>query len=144
MFLSDLTNRGSTPALAAMLSYTQQRHGMIARNIANIDTPGYQAERLDPEMFQKALGEALRDRRSDAGRRFGVRSAEQFEVNEDGSVRVRPVTTPLGNVMFHDGTTLSIEQEMSDLASNAMMHQTATSLLRGHFERLMTAIRGRI
>ena len=144
MFISSLTERGSMPALIHLLSYTEQRHRMIAENIANVDTPGYRAKRLDPKAFEEALGEAMDRRGSDPRNPLTLPVHRQFEVDEFGSLRVHPTTAPARNVMFHDGTTISIDREMADLASNAMVHNAATTMLSGKFNGLMTAIRGRL
>jgi flagellar basal body rod protein FlgB len=39
---------------------------------------------------------------------------------------------------------MSIEEQMADLAENAMMHETVTTLLRGRFDGLRKAIAGRL
>ncbi len=144
MFINTLTERGSMPALIHLLSYTQQRHRMIAENIANVDTPGYRAKRLDPKAFEEALGEAMDRRGSDPRNPLTLPVHRQFTVDDSGSLRVHPTTVPLRNALFHDGTTISIDREMADLAANAMVHEAATTLLSGKFDELMTAIRGRL
>ncbi len=47
MFISNLTDRGATPALVKMLAFNEARLSVIAQNIANSNTPGYKAKRLD-------------------------------------------------------------------------------------------------
>jgi len=144
VFIGSLTEHGSMPALIHLLSFTEQRHRMIAENIANVDTPGYRAKRLDPQAFEDALGEAMDRRGSDPRNPLTLRAHRQFEVDKFGSLRVHPITAPARNVMFHDGTTISIDREMADLAANAMVYNAATAMLSGKFNGLMTAIRGRL
>ncbi|GMV96243.1 MAG: hypothetical protein AMXMBFR83_06110 [Phycisphaerae bacterium] len=67
MFFEDLVNGGGVPALEKMLAFTQARQRMLAENVANVDTPGYQAKQLDARAFQLALRQALDAQRS-AGR----------------------------------------------------------------------------
>jgi flagellar basal body rod protein FlgB len=47
-------------------------------------------------------------------------------------------------MLFYDGTNVSIEREMSDLAANAMLHEVTTNLLRGRYDALQKAIRGQV
>jgi flagellar basal-body rod protein FlgB len=46
----------TTQALAASLKYRQMRQELIASNIANAETPGYKAKKID---FEDALARAL-------------------------------------------------------------------------------------
>jgi flagellar basal-body rod protein FlgB len=143
MFFDELLNRGVTPALTATLSYTESRHKMIAENVANIDTPGYKAKQLDVRAFQKALGEAL-DRRTNDSLQPLVLEGREFRSDPTGALRVTPSLTPTDNVLFHDGTNLSLEREMADLAENSMTHQLTATLLGRKFDMLRKAIRGKL
>ncbi len=143
MFISNLTDRGATPALVATLAYTQARHQVIAENVANWGNPNYKTKRLDRRMFQEALGRALDERGKDAGKPFQLPATDQFHTDARGSLRVTPTQRPAENVLFHDGTNMSVERQMADLAENAMMHEVTTTLLRGRYEGLRKAIQGR-
>ena len=46
--------------------------------------------------------------------------------------------------MRHDGNTVSIEAEMSNLSKNALTQRVFTRLLVNRFQALRTAIRGRM
>ena len=144
MFISSLTDRGATPALVATLSYTHSRHKMIAENVANWGNPDYKTKRLDPRVFQEALGRALDARGKDINKPFSLPSTDEFHSDRRGSVQVTPIETPPENILFHDGTNMSIERQMADLAENAMTHEQATTLLRGRYDGLRKAIRGRL
>ena len=50
------------PVLQEVVSFSQARHAVLAGNIANIDTPGYQARDLSVEDFQARLKQAIDDR----------------------------------------------------------------------------------
>ena len=144
MFISSLTERGSMPALIHLLSYTEQRHRMIAENVANWHTPGYKTKQLDPKAFQQALRRALDAKGSDPNKPFVVRNTRQFGTAKGGYLRVTPSEKPVDNVLFHDRTNASIERMMTNLADNAMVHEAATTLLKGNFDGLRKAIRGRM
>ena len=59
-------------------------------------------------------------------------------------MHVRPSERPLENALHHDGTNASIEEQMAALAETGMMHQLATTLLKGNYDGLRKAIRGRV
>lgn len=144
MFIENLAESGATPALVKTLAFNEARLQMIAENLANSTTPGYRTKQLDTKAFQQSLREAL-DRRSRAPHeRFVVRSGQEVETDDRGVLQVTPSLTPAENVLFHDGTNMSIERQMADLAETGMMHDLATTLLGGKFQSLRTAIRGRV
>lgn len=138
-----LTDNGPTPALAAVLSFTQERHRVIAENIANLGTPGYKAKQVDVGAFQRSLGEAMDRRAAGAADRLSF-STPGFELGRDGRLRVTPSLRPADGLLFHDGTNHSLEREMADLAENGLAHQTAAQLLGVKFEGMRKAIRGRL
>lgn len=141
-FFSGLINRRSVQAMDLTLAFVSAKHRVIAENIANVDTPGYRARRLDGRLFQEALAEALERRGPRPDSPVRLPRTRQFVHQADGRVRFYPQERPLRNVMFHDGTTGRIEMEMKELAENQMMHQLVTTLLRGEYEGLLKAIRG--
>jgi flagellar basal-body rod protein FlgB len=143
-FFENLTNRGATPALVATMSFTHARHRLIADNVANIQTPGYKARHLDYDAFQQALGKALEARGSDPARSLHIDDGDQFRTDEAGKLTFSPRTRPGRNAVFHDGTNISVEREMSDLAANAMLHEMTTTLLKGRYDGLRKAIRGQV
>ncbi len=64
--LPSMLNNTTLPVLEQAVNFAQSRHGVLAGNIANIDTPGYKTRDLSPELFQESLKRALekRDARS--------------------------------------------------------------------------------
>lgn len=116
---------------------------MIAQNVANIGVPDYKTKQLDVKAFQKALGRALDERGSDHRRPFVI-EGRQFRTNDRGELMVTPGDLPAENVLFHDGTNMSIERQMADLAQNAMVNEMTNTLLKTRFNGLYKAIRGRV
>lgn len=127
-----------------MLTFNESRLRMLSENIANVHTPGYRAKQLDVRGFQRALREALDARGGDPRKPFVVKGGNEVRTMEDGRLRVTPSRYPVRNLLFHDNTNLSLEQQMSDLAKTGMMHELVTSLLRGRYEGLRKAIRGTV
>jgi len=141
-YFADITNRGATPALIATMSFNEARLRVAAENVANVHTPGYRAKHLDARLFQRALRKALDAKGADARRNLEIASGREVRTEADGSLSIRPSTRPVDNALFHDGTNLSLEREMAELAETGMLQDLATTLLRGKFEGLRTAIRG--
>ena len=73
-----------------------------------------------------------------------MRGSNQCRVDASGRLEITPTCEPAVNVLFHDQMNMRVERQMAMLAENAMMHQLVTDRLRGRFEALLTAIRGRM
>ncbi len=127
-----------------MMVFTQARVKVISENVANSATPGYRAKHLDTRAFQGALRKALDARGGDPHKPFRVEVDDQVATDEQGFLRVTPTETPVENILFHDGTNQSIERQMADLAETRMMHELASTLLRGRYDGIRKAIRGTV
>lgn len=141
MFLSSVTDRGATPALVSTMAFNQVRLKTIAENVANWQTPGYRAKQVDTSEFRQALRSALSDRGGDVRKPFTIR-ADHVRTAADGRLQVTTTERPADHLLFHDGTNLSIEREMADLADAGMAQELTAALLRDRFDGLRKAIRG--
>jgi len=90
------------------------------------------------------LREALEEAQQTGTRRLILRDNAQFSTGPDGQIQARPVREPAPNVLFHDGTNARLEELLADVAKNSLSYEVATSLLRGRYENLLRAIRGRV
>lgn len=142
MFVTDVTSGGAFPVLEKALAFTEARNRMFATNIANITTPGYRAKQLDTGAFQAALRKAA-DRQA-AGGDFKLETSGEFRTDAAGFLEVHPSEEPVENLLFHDGTNARIEKQMAGLAQNAMMSQMAAELLKGYYDGIQKAVRGRL
>ena len=109
----------SSPMMQQLQSYldvTATRQSLIAANMANIDTPGFQTRDLN---FSQALADA------EAGQNPG--NAEQL--------------VP-GLVSRPDGNNVNLDRESFLMAQTQLQYQTGISLLRDEFHRLNLAING--
>ncbi len=143
MWLDGILASRTTRAVELAAMFTEERHRVLAENIANIDTPDYRARQLDRSAFQKSLSEALKRSRDDRLQRLDLRGNAQFCGGPDGRVSVRPAVTSAPNVLFHDGTNARLETLMSEVTRNALDHQMALNLLQTRYGALLTAIRGK-
>jgi flagellar basal-body rod protein FlgB len=143
MWIERLTTSRVTQALELAARFAEERHKVLAENVANIDTPDYHTKRLDPEAFQSTLKEALQ-RAEDGGTRvLELRGEAQVSTTGDGRLTVRPQIRPADNILFHDGRNASLETLMTDVQQNALDYSLATRLLSKRFDELLTAIRGK-
>ena len=136
--LNSLFGNSTLPVLEEATWFTQARHGVLASNIANIDTPGYQVRDLSPQEFEKRLREALE-----------VRDRPQVslgtgELTQGGDGAIRKVRESLRTVMHHDGTDVGIEQQVTELNKNQFLHSLAISLMASQFRLLQTAVSERV
>ena len=143
MIFADIVNRDPSAALEKLMAYTEARQRVLAENVANIDNPHYRTKHLDTKAFQRSLREALDRQKATGSSTFELPAGDDFGMDSDGRLKVTPTERPADNVLFHDNTNASVEKQMAMMAENGMTHQTATELLRGCYEGLLKAIRGR-
>lgn len=142
-WLSTAFDQGALGVARRLASFTEARHAVMAENIANIDTPGYKVRDLPLAEFQQALGRAIEEQRR-TGRPLRLESTRSITVAPDGRLEFTPVERQDANVLFHDGGNRSIEQEMSELVKNTLLHRVAVEVMRKQAETLEAAIRGRL
>jgi flagellar basal-body rod protein FlgB len=102
--------------LSHFLDAAAYRSGIIADNIANIDTPGYHARDLD---FRSQLGSLMSD---------------------DPQPAVPRVTEVAGLVERPDGNNVNIDREGLALGQAQLQFQTGIALMRSEIHRLNQAI----
>lgn len=145
MIISDLGTTGAMPTLEKMFLFAGQRQRIIANNIANIDTPGYQGRDVDPKEFQKMLKDAIDERRSRTGGAFGdLQLKENKQVRmENGQMILNP-QSPTAGVLFHDRNQRDLERLMQQLVENATTFRVAADLMRKNRSQLTLAIAQRV
>ncbi len=124
-------NGSTIPALEQSLAFTQRRHMVLAGNIANIDVPDYQTRDLSEANFQSALKESIETRKYSNTRSPG--STDSVSAEE----KVRDVRN---QVLYLDGNDVSLEQQVTQISKNQMLHDTAVALMRSQFATLKSAI----
>ena len=132
MFIDRIMNEGPEPVLEQMLRFTEARQGLIAENVANASTPGYQQKDLSVETFQQMLRQHIEQ----------AKSAPPGSVDFD-DVRMA-VEHPRRGILFHDGNNRSMEQLMTDNAKNALMHNLVVELLRRQYQTMDMALKGQV
>lgn len=122
--MSELFDK-TTRALGASLNLRQVRNNIINSNIANAETPGYQAKKVD---FEEALVRALDMEGLTAA--SGATEPGHFPVSRGALSRVRAdiYENPDAEVN-NDGNTVNLEKEMTSLAENSIMYKAAVQLI---------------
>jgi flagellar basal-body rod protein FlgB len=134
--LSDPTVR----MLEQTMSFTEQRHQVLAEDIANADTPGFVQRDLSVTEFQKSLSEAVKRNRESLNNAFEPQSGDIVAFEPGGSrVRALAQEKPVG-VPFHDRGVRSMEYLMSEMADNALAHNIAAQFLKSRYDGLARAI----
>lgn len=125
---------------ASALRLSALRSELLARNLANADTPKYKATDID---FQKALSQALGE--SAAGTLRTTRSLHLAGANAAGDsvggarvefVERQPLTPSL------DDNTVDVSMEQAEFAKNAIRYQASLNFINSQMRGLMTAITG--
>lgn len=124
----------SLVALEQTTVFTQKRQELLAGNIANMDVPGYKTRDLSLNDFQTRLRESL-DEAQSAGSP-GLSSSRPSDLAS--MERVRDVSQ---HVLLHDGSDVSLEEQVTQIAKNDSLHTMSIALMRAQFRNLEAAIR---
>lgn len=132
--LNNWINASSLPALEQAAMFTEKRQALLAGNIANLDVPGYKTRDLSTSDFQTRLRETL-----EAGRSAGNSAKSAGQPSAVPSMeRVRDVSQ---QVLMHDGSDVSLEEQVTQISKNESLHNISIALMRAQFRNLETAIR---
>ncbi|QDU88237.1 Flagellar basal body rod protein FlgB [Pirellulimonas nuda] len=138
--LANLFQGSTVPVLEQVVNFAEARHGVLAGNIANLDTPGYKSRDLSPQLFQEKLKNAVESRRNrpDASEigSPGLLAAPRTERADEFAA----VSESLAGMLRHDGTDVSIENQVAEISKNQSMHNMAVSLLSQQFRLMRSAI----
>jgi flagellar basal-body rod protein FlgB len=113
---------------AQALSIQRRRMELLASNIANADTPGFQAKDID---FKAALDAAM------AGDKAAGGSPASAGAPAGEEVKFRIPLQP-----SVDGNTVDVQAEQAQFMDAAMHYQASLSFLDGRLKSLLTAITG--
>lgn len=121
--MADLFDK-TTRALGASLQLRQTRNSVISANVANAETPGYQAKKVD---FEDALGRALtmEDMQGTTGS-----DPSHFAMGPGAISRIKADVYENPDVSVNnDGNTVDLEKEMTNLAENSIAYKAAIQLI---------------
>ncbi|TWT86526.1 flagellar basal body rod protein FlgB [Pseudobythopirellula maris] len=142
--INQMFDRSAIPVLEQVVNFSQARHGVLAGNIANLDTPGYKTRDLSPEKFQESLRQAVdgRHARSSASRSAMLQGAEltvagppRADLDDFSGVR-----ESIRSIEYHDRSDISLEQQIAEITKNQSQHNLAINLMSAQFRLLRAAI----
>jgi len=111
-------------SLGAAINFRQLKQNVASANIANAETPGYKAQKVD---FEEALARAVdinglgrmttehEDHIAVGG---GSISGSRADVYDNPDI-----------AMSNDGNTVDLEREMAELAENTLVYKAAIQLI---------------
>ena len=122
-------------ALATALNFRQMRQELISSNIANAETPGYKAKKID---FEQALGEAIDVEGTNS---LNTSDSRHFAVGGGGFDSLQPtIYEDLTSNLSPDGNTVDRDGEMAELAENRILYDASVQLLNKKIGLLKYAI----
>lgn len=135
--LNRLTSAIDFQAQALLLRSDRQR--LLASNIANADTPGFQARDFD---FKSALSAATSSMGGAASTRLGdpiARGASGLDTAPSATNPALRFATPSQTNL--DGNTVDMDRERASFADNAVRYEATLRFINGSLRTLQDAMK---
>lgn len=120
-------------ALKSKMQWHQTRQSVLAENIANADTPGYQAREVKEYSFEDHIGRQAFGLSTDTTRTGHIAGTlsgtAKAKIEEEDSFEVTP-----------SGNSVNLEEQMMKLTANQMDYQAATTLYTKGLGLIRTAL----
>src|SRR6187397_1800153 len=118
--LSSIFQSSTLPVLEQVVNFTEARHGVLAGNVANLDTPGYKTRDLSPAEFQEKLKEAIEVRNQPVvpydSRSFDMAAAGRAQKQEAAEASAfGNVKDSMKSILRHYGDDVSMEREINEI-----------------------------
>ncbi|GER08639.1 flagellar basal body rod protein FlgB [Iodidimonas muriae] len=138
----DLSKIPLMAAIKDRMQWLNRNQTVLAKNIANSDTPGYKPQALAAQDFS-ALVDSTSASRTAGPRSVGLRATQSghFAGAGDGSDGLRVVDAPVTEVA-PDGNAVDLEEQLLAVAQNQMDHGMMVELYRKQVGFLRSALRG--
>ncbi|HLC41297.1 MAG TPA: flagellar basal body rod protein FlgB [Methylomirabilota bacterium] len=116
------------------VQFASRRHEVLARNLANVETPGYRAQDV---VFQRELESALR------GRMTPVSTLPPPAPS--GNDAIQPVLVYSSDTQRRvDGNDVDLDKQMVRVSQNTVYHNALVQILTTQFNVIKLAISGRV
>ena len=122
---------------AAALSLQAQRARVLASNIANADTPNYQAKDFD---FAQALTQATQAQAQNAAQLARTNPAHQSAAGAAPGAPALQYRQPLQASL--DGNTVDLDAERAAFAENSVRYEASLRFLNNQIKTMLSAING--
>jgi flagellar basal-body rod protein FlgB len=122
---------------ATALSLQAQRAKVLASNIANADTPNYQAKDFE---FSVALSQATQAAPQSAVEPVRTHPAHLSSAGTTAPAPVLQYRQPLQASL--DGNSVDLDTERAAFAENSLRYEASLRFLNGQIKTMLTAING--
>ncbi len=122
-------SRTLAPLLRQTLTAYSARHTATAENIVNVETKGFRPLKIH---FEDALQRALEPNKPQSTKTH----ARHMNFSNDVS--------SVGHRIEELNANVNMENEMAELAKNQIKFDFVARALRGNYDKIKTAIRGRV
>ena len=135
--MTGIVNDPTLKILSYALDGLSVRQKAIANNVANVDTPGYKAERVQ---FEDQLQAAIRNGGSEGG--LPLQTTNARHLGHTAPFEPKGITiTQQNNSMRNDGNSVDIDLEMTQLAETTVRFQALSQLTGMKISLLKNVIR---
>ena len=119
------------------LNLRVQRQDILADNIANADTPGYQARDID---FASELKKAITQGR-DSDNNLSLTTTSPLHIETSApSDSFSDLLYRVPDQPSLDGNTVDMDQERTAFADNSMQYQTSLTVLGGQIKNMLAVL----
>src|SRR5262245_13587027 len=132
--LPSLFESTSIPLLEQVVNFTEARHGVLAGNIANLDTPGYKTKDLSPALFQQRLKDAVEARNAPPAEvvgygNYGPVPEPKIGVEGRPYTALADVANSVKGMLRHDENNVGLEKQINEMVKNQTEHNLAISIM---------------
>lgn len=121
------------------LNLRAERQEILAANIANADTPGFQARDID---FASELKKVMARGRPES-------SGVSLTLTSERHIPAQTLSTPESDLLYRipdqpamDGNTVDMDRERTQFADNSLQYQTGLTVLGGQIKGMMSVLQG--
>ncbi|SFT57111.1 flagellar basal-body rod protein FlgB [Kosakonia arachidis] len=119
------------------LNLSAQRQEILAANIANADTPGFQARDID---FSSELKKVMERGRAE-------NSGVALTLTSSRHIPAQNISAPSADLLYRipdqpslDGNTVDMDRERTQFADNSVKYQTGLTVLGGQIKSMMSVL----
>ncbi|MCA8938966.1 MAG: hypothetical protein KDB07_04125 [Planctomycetes bacterium] len=135
-----LFGKGALPVIERSKAFLEERHKVIAHNIANVNTRYYKAIDLPEDDFQHLLGRAIRYRDEKPIKVFEMVHNDRVWGDWGGNDDFQRIPNNEG-ILRHGDNNVDIDKQVAMMSRNQMLFKTMNSLARKQYDLLRSTIR---
>jgi flagellar basal body rod protein FlgB len=128
MNLSSLMTDNIAELLVKIIEFTRARHKILARNIYDVESPGFVPKDFVTDEFSGLLNVAIDEHI--ANRRLLLRDTENIKFGINGSFTAHPVVDRYAEELLNENQSEYIEWQINKLLENLLNQRIAAALLR--------------